>query len=612
MGPSVPAADHDRRGREARQRPGYQPVSGGRARASVGATPLSWAGPAVRAGVPRWGLSELIVALRWAALCLSLLVVGLGAPTRAQVLGGGALAVYATARTVWPLQGESRGAPGALRPRALLLGPLADLALSLAVVGGTGFTGSPYIISLGAASFVASLHAPPWAPVGAAVLAVAGLVAAAGAGAVGRPEARLIVERLAILGSAGLLGSYSDWLVRAGQESRGGELERLQNLTEVNHLLLELHAKAASMPTSLNLKLAVANSVSHLEDMLSPDVVLLVLSDPTAEELHAWWEVVLADGVTLAPKLAKEELAPVLHEAMSSLGPVCRSDLSGDEAVGPDMASGLYVPLWARGSLIGLLAIERSVHSTAYRESDLDAVSGIARHAGLAIDNARWFHRLRTLGAEEERGRIARELHDRVGQSLAYIAISLDRLAHQAYDGTPDEPDETRAELEDLAGEVRTVAREIRTKLSDLRLEPIGEGGLPRALSGLLDRVEARSGIATSLSARHDHALPPMVEREVALIAQEAITNAERHSGAQRIAVRWTSDRDGAELEVMDDGVGTSATAPLRRDAYGILGMRERADAIGASLAIASPHGHGTRVRLRLSPSGAPGGRWAK
>ncbi len=591
----------------------YQQVGEARARPSPLALPLSSTATAARAG-PGWGLRELTVALRWAGLCLSLLMVGLGTPTRAQVLGGGALTAYATARTIWPLQAEGWEQPGALRPVALLLGPLTDLALTLAVVAGTGFADSPYIISLGAASFVASLHAPPWAPVGVAVLAVGGLVGAAASGAVSRPEARLVVERLALLGATGLLGSYSEWLVRAGRESRGGEVERLQNLTEVNHLLLELHAKAAAMPTSLNLKLAIANSVSRLEDLLSPDVVLLVLSDPTAEEPHAWWEVVLSDGVALAPKLAKAELAPVLQETMASLGPVCRSRLTGPEAVGPGTASGLYVPLWARGSLIGILAIERSDRSPAYVESDLDIVSGIARHAGLAIDNARWFHRLRTLGAEEERGRIARELHDRVGQSLAYIAISLDRLARQPDDDAtaePDEPGGARAELEDLAGEVRTVAREIRTKLSDLRLEPMGEGGLPRALSGLLSRAQERSGIATSLTARHDHALPPMVEREVVLIAQEAITNAERHSRAKRISVRWTSSPEGAELEVTDDGVGTSATAPLRRDAYGILGMRERADAIGASLAIASPPGHGTRVRLRLGPNGPTGRLWA-
>ena len=237
-------------------------------------------------------------------------------------------------------------------------------------------------------------------------------------------------------------------------------------------------------------------------------------------------------------------------------------------------------------------------------------MADVARHAGLAIDNARWFRRLRTLGAEEERGRIARELHDRVGQSLAYVAISLDRLVSESKSRVGPGEEGEAAELEDLASEVRRAAREIRTKLSDLRVEVGEEGDLAEAFAGLLSRVEQRSGIATSLSAQGDGSLSPVVEREVARIAQEAINNAERHAGAQHIDVRWRCEKLGAELEVVDDGRGMAATAPLRRDAFGILGMRERADAIGASLAIVSPAGQGTTVRLRLGQSVGFEGRW--
>ncbi len=106
------------------------------------------------------------------------------------------------------------------------------------------------------------------------------------------------------------------------------------------------------------------------------------------------------------------------------------------------------------------------------------SVAGVARHAGLAIDNARWFHRLRTLGAEEERGRIAREMHDRLGQSLAFVAVSLDRLALESKDPllSDSSPEETAVELEALAGEVRRATREVRSKLSDLACRG-GRGG---------------------------------------------------------------------------------------------------------------------------------------
>ena len=263
--------------------------------------------------------------------------------------------------------------------------------------------------------------------------------------------------------------------------------------------------------------------------------------------------------------------------------------------------SGLYVPLWARDTLIGLLAVERVENSEPFSDDDADIVAGVARHAALAIDNARWFRRLRTLGAEEERGRIAREMHDRLGQSLAYVAISLDRMATESRSAnTCASSAETVVELQDLADEVRKATREVRTKLTDLRVDVNEEIDLAEALAGLLERVEQRSGIVTSLQTRGDGSLSPVTEREVARIAQEAINNAERHSGAHHIDVRWQCDLVGAELEVVDDGKGLSAGAPLRRDAFGILGMRERADAIGARFGIISPPGKGTLVRLQL------------
>jgi signal transduction histidine kinase len=378
-----------------------------------------------------------------------------------------------------------------------------------------------------------------------------------------------------------------------------GELERLRALAEVNYLLLELHARAASLPASLNLKAAIDNTISRLRDLLQPDVVVLFLADPTAARSH--WEVVVADGLELPASVRQGELPDAMKEASKSLGPLLRAELSDGDGVTLGAISGLYAPLWARDTLVGLLAVERVDNQEPFTEADADIVAGVARHAGLAIDNARWFRRLRTLGAEEERGRIAREMHDRLGQSLAYVAISLDRMATESRNGTSSLAwPETAGELEDLANEVRKATRDVRSKLTDLRVDLTEDVDLAEALAGLLERVEQRSGIVTSLRTDGEGALSPVTEREVVRIAQEAINNAERHSGAHHIDVRWRCDTVGAELEVLDDGKGLAASAPLRRDAFGILGMRERADAIGARFGITSPPGQGTMVRLQI------------
>jgi signal transduction histidine kinase len=548
-----------------------------------------------------WGLTELVVALRWAALCLSLLamVVISGAPTKREVVAGGVLALYAIVRTVWPLRfsfSTSRRQAPAERPSVLEV--CGEVALCIIVVLFTGSMTSPFVLSLGAAVFIAGLRIAPPVLALATVGSIVGLSIAGLLGELDRSVASLAIERAALLGALAMLASYSDWLLRLGMRENTSELERLRALAEVNHLLLELHARAASLPASLNLKAAIANTIARLRDLLQPDVVVLFLADPTAERSH--WEVTVADGLELPASVRQGELPEAMVEAAGSLGPVLRPRLTSDEGVALGAISGLYVPLWARDALVGLLAVERVESPEPFTDEDADIVAGVARHAGLAIDNARWFRRLRTLGAEEERGRIAREMHDRLGQSLAYVAISLDRMATESKNGYNYAGSETAIELQDLADEVRKATREVRSKLTDLRVDVNDEMDLAEALAGLLERVEQRSGIVTSLRTQGDGSLSPVTEREVARIAQEAINNAERHSGAHHIDVRWHCEVVGAELEVVDDGKGLSATAPLRRDAFGILGMRERADAIGARFGIVSPPGKGTMVRLQL------------
>jgi len=559
----------------------------------------------------QWGLTELVVALRWAALCLSLLamVVISGSPSKREIAAGGVLAFYAILRTIWPLKFSfSTSRRQVLAQRPSVFDVTFEVALCVGVVLATGNVTSPFLLSLGAAVFIAGLRLPPSILAFATVGSIVGLATAALAGVLSRPLASAGIERAAFLGALAMIASYSDWILRLGMKQNTSEIERLRALAEVNHLLLELHARAAALPASLNLKAAVANTITRLRDLLQPDVVVLFLADPTAERGH--WEVIVADGLELPASVRQGELPDAMRDATSSLGPLLRSELSDGEGVTLGAISGLYVPLWARDTIVGLLAVERVENKEPFTDADADIVAGVARHAGLAIDNARWFRRLRTLGAEEERGRIAREMHDRLGQSLAYVAISLDRMATESRNGTSISGwQETADELEDLANEVRKATRDVRSKLTDLRVDVNEEVDLTEALAGLLERVQERSGIATSLRADGDGALSPVTEREVVRIAQEAINNAERHSGARHIDVRWHCETVGAELEVVDDGKGLSASAPLRRDAFGILGMRERADAIGARFGITSPPGQGTMVRLQLGQLATNGRR---
>ena len=122
--------------------------------------------------------------------------------------------------------------------------------------------------------------------------------------------------------------------------------------------------------------------------------------------------------------------------------------------------SGLYTALRARGALVGLIALEDVVPDV-YGREQRDLIESLSSLLALSIDNARWFGRLRTLGAEAERARIARELHDRVAQSLAYVAFELERMHAM--------PGEKVAEIAELRVVVRDIVRELRETIYQLR-----------------------------------------------------------------------------------------------------------------------------------------------
>jgi signal transduction histidine kinase len=258
------------------------------------------------------------------------------------------------------------------------------------------------------------------------------------------------------------------------------------------------------------------------------------------------------------------------------------------------MYSGLYSVLLARGAVIGLISLEHTeAHHFTQRDGEL--LTGFAEPAALAIDNARWFGRLRTIGAEEERTRIARDLHDRIGQSLAYLAFELDRIVK-----SNDRGDLVSGSLEQLRTDIREVIGDVRDTLYDLRTDVSEEQDIVAVLELYLDRVRDRSGLEIDLRSKAAGRLPLVQERELFRIIQEALANVEKHARASRVVITGSCDGHAALLEITDDGEGFPIGRAGRLDSYGIVGMRERAASIGATLEIDSSPGTGTRVRCLL------------
>jgi len=192
---------------------------------------------------------------------------------------------------------------------------------------------------------------------------------------------------------------------------------------------------------------------------------------------------------------------------------------------------------------------------------------------------------------EEERARVARDLHDEVNQSLTGLLLRLEAVREDAPPDLEAEIAATRALANQAMQELLSLARQLRpTALDDL--------GLTAAIAGQVEQVK-RLDLAAELAAEGDFSdLDDDVQLVLYRVAQEALTNAARHSEAKRIAVSLHRSDRGAELEVADDGRGFAFEQSER--GLGIGGMRERALLIGAELTIESRPDHGTTVRLSV------------
>ena len=199
---------------------------------------------------------------------------------------------------------------------------------------------------------------------------------------------------------------------------------------------------------------------------------------------------------------------------------------------------------------------------------------------------------------EEERRRLAAELHDEIGQSLTALALQLNRLAEQSPAAARAQALSARDEALQLVDDVRALARQLRP-------EALDELGLVAALTNLIELVSARTGLVIERSLQRD--LPPLgADAELVLyrVAQESLTNVIRHAQATRAEVTLEQVGDGVVLAVCDDGRGIEAEPASQG---GLRFMRERAVSVGGNLQIAARgNGGGTEVRLRVCSEKAP------
>jgi signal transduction histidine kinase len=205
---------------------------------------------------------------------------------------------------------------------------------------------------------------------------------------------------------------------------------------------------------------------------------------------------------------------------------------------------------------------------------------------------------------EEERRRIARELHDEIAQLLTVVQLSLERVSEEARD------DRERREVGRARELLTKTQAEIHRVIYDLRPSLLDDLGLPAAVRSYAANHLEHRGIEVSLQVEEEMRLPADVEITTFRIYQEIVTNILRHARAESVSIElYTTEGHGNEprrlvLAVEDDGVGFSPAA--QRDSTGLVGMRERAALVGGTLEIDSDPGSGASVRVTIPLEGVP------
>lgn len=259
----------------------------------------------------------------------------------------------------------------------------------------------------------------------------------------------------------------------------------------------------------------------------------------------------------------------------------------------------LALPLFIDGEAYGTLTLYNGAERT-FSEGEIRLATTFAAQSTLAIENARLRERVEHAAIAEERGRLARSLHDSVTQALYSLGLLAEASRFEANERGEAESMQNYARLGEIA---QQALKEMRLLIYQLRSPLLEQEGLVAAIQQRLDTVERGSGVKTRLLTSGEIHLPLQVEEELFWIVQEALNNALKHAAARHVTVQMSDQNDDNMLVVTirDDGLGFEpATSPR---GVGLSSMQERAARIGATVAVQSAHHQGTTVTIRLAES---------
>ncbi len=260
----------------------------------------------------------------------------------------------------------------------------------------------------------------------------------------------------------------------------------------------------------------------------------------------------------------------------------------------PPMGSFLGVPVIVKGRSVGNLYLANKIAAPEFFLEDQRLVEMFARHAGIAIDNARLHASVQLLAVLEERERLGKDLHDGIIQGLYGVALSLEDVP----DLMIEDPGEAAARVDRAIDGLDAAIRDIRNFIVGLGSEMAVGAGLSAGLTALADDLGLNTtvDVEVDLPPTPDAVLDEEATNHVLMIAREALSNVARHSRATRASVRLVADDATLILTIADNGRGFDPAADRGPEHLGLANIAERAAAIGATVAVESEIDAGTRI----------------
>ncbi len=421
--------------------------------------------------------------------------------------------------------------------------------------------------------------------------------------------------------------THSPPVPAAGPESevealrrRVADLEQLNSALASEHLQLERISRIFHVTHALAVAMQSASDISEIHErvltLITADLgyerAVLAVVETHDLVLTGWLCSTSGPGahvqrIPYTARLPLDDESWLLVSALRSGAPLLVTDgrqPTGDAQTNAMLSLCGYVvlPMVLLGQPLGVLIVDNPLGGRALAAADRDLLQHVANHAAVMIGGIQAVvSRAQRLAIEEERSRIALEIHDAISQQLYGITYTIGACARQL----PADPEAVREQLLYLLPQAQQAAQGLRRAIFDLWPDDLDATRFKEELSGYLEEIAPppRPRLFLQVDAFFDN-LPVLMRRQLYRIAQEALNNAVKHAAARQAKLTLLLQGDEVVMRVADNGRGFDPTAVLSdgagRGHYGFTSMRERAAALGGQLRVDSAPAEGTTITVTL------------